>query len=150
MYELHNLIEKLQERKTKFSNEYNEEEELIKVRDVLNKRLAVVREKLMDEPSNPSLLLEYGFSQEEVIRINKRLIELKDKFSTKEAQIEKYEKLISYDLQELFTYVDFIKQFKIDDKLYQAMQDSLVSLDKNIYKLNELRKEEESSNENED
>ncbi|RAP47768.1 MAG: hypothetical protein BZ135_01430 [Methanosphaera sp. rholeuAM6] len=144
MYELHNLIEKLQERKTKFKSEYTEEEDLIQVRDVLNKRLVTLKNKLIEDPSNQSNMLEYGFLQDEVMRINKRLIDVKEKYSTKEAKIEKYDKLINYNIQELFTYVDFIKQFKIDDKLYQAMQDSLVSLDRNINKLNELRKEDDS------
>ena len=143
MYELHKLIEKLQERKTKFEEEYTEEEELVKVKDLLMKRLETITDNLMDNPSNESLLLEYGFTQDEVKRINKKLSYLEEKYSTKEAKIEKYEKLVNYNIQELFTYVDFIKQFKIDDNLYQAMQDSLVSLDKNLYKLNELRKEEE-------
>lgn len=142
MYELHNLIEKLQERKTKFEEEYTEEEDLIKVKNLLMKRLETITDSLMDNPSNQSLLLEYGFTQDEVKRINKRLSELKEKYKTKEAKIDKYEKLVNYNIQELFTYVDFMKQFKLDDKLYQAMQDSLISLDKNLYKLNELRKEE--------
>ena len=142
MYELHNLIEKLQERKTKFEEEYTEEEDLIKVKNLLMKRLETITDSLMDNPSNQSLLLEYGFTQDEVKRINKRLSELKEKYKTKEAKINKYEKLVNYNIQELFTYVDFMKQFKLDDKLYQAMQDSLISLDKNLYKLNELRKEE--------
>ena len=142
MYELHNLIEKLQERKTKFEEEYTEEEDLIKVKNLLMKRLETITDSLMDNPSNQSLLLEYGFTQDEVKRINKRLSELKEEYKTKEAKIDKYEKLVNYNIQELFTYVDFMKQFKLDDKLYQAMQDSLISLDKNLYKLNELRKEE--------
>ena len=142
MFELHKLIEKLQERKTKYVGEYTEEEELIKVKDILMKRLETITDSLMENPSNQSLLLEYGFTQDEVKRINKRLAELKDKFATKEAKIEKYESLVNYNIQELFTYVDFVKQFNIDDKLYEAMQESLVSLDKNLYKLNELRKEE--------
>jgi hypothetical protein len=105
----------------------------------------VLRDKLIENPSNQSVMLEYGFLQEEVLRINKRLLYLKEKYSTKEAKVEKYEKVINYNLQELFSYVDFMKQFKMDDKLYQAMQDSLISLEKNIHKLNELHKEEKQS-----
>lgn len=142
MFELHNLIEKLQERKTDFEKEYTEEEEIIKVREILNKRLITIREKLYENPSNQSLMLEYGFCQEEYNKLSVKLEELRDKYSTKEAKIEKYEKLINYNLQEMYTYVDFIKKFKMDDKLYQAMQDSLISLERNMDKLNELRKEE--------
>ena len=143
MYELHKLIEKLQERKTKFELEYTEEEDLTKVRDTLNERLTILRDKLIENPSNQSVMLEYGFLQEEVLRINKRLLELKEKYKTKEAKIEKYEKIINYNIQELFTYVDFMKQFQMDDKLYQAMQDTLVSLEKNMNKLDRIRKEED-------
>ena len=143
MYELHKLIEKLQERKTKFELEYTEEEDLTRVRDTLTKRLKTLQNKLIENPTNQSLMLEYGFLQEEVLRTNKRLLELKEKYKSKEAKIDKYEKLINYNIQELFTYVDFMKQFQIDEKLYQAMQDTLISLDKNMNKLNKIRKEEE-------
>lgn len=142
MYELHHLIEKLQERKTKFEKEYTEEDELIKVRGILNERLVALREKLYENPSNQSLLLEYGFCQDEYNKISVRLEYLSKKYATKEAKIEKYEKLVNYNLQELYTYVDFIKKFKIDDKLYESMQNSLISLERNMDKLNELRKEE--------
>ena len=143
MYELHKLIEKLQERKTKFELEYTEEEDLTRVRDTLTKRLKTLQNKLIENPTNQSLMLEYGFLQEEVLRTNKRLLELKEKYKSKEAKIDKYEKLINYNIQELFTYIDFMKQFQIDEKLYQAMQDTLISLDKNMNKLNKIRKEEE-------
>ena len=132
MYELHNLIEKLQERKTKFEKEYIEDEELIKVRNVLSKRLVVLREKLKENPSNQSLLLEYGFTEDELRRISERILYLNEKYATKEAKLEKYEKLIDYDIQELFTYVEFMRKFNLDEKLCQALQDSLISLDKNI------------------
>ena len=143
MYELHKLIEKLQERKTKFELEYTEEEDLTRVRDTLTKRLKTLQNKLIENPTNQSLMLEYGFLQEEVLRTNKRLLELKEKYKSKEAKIDKYEKLINYNIQELFTYIDFMKQFQIDEKLYQAMQDTLISLDKNMNKLDKIRKEEE-------
>ena len=143
MYELHKLIEKLQERKTKFELEYTEEEDLIRVRDTLTKRLKTLQNKLIENPTNQSLMLEYGFLQEEVLRTNKRLLELKEKYKSKEAKIDKYEKVINYNIQELFTYVDFMKQFKMDEKLYQAMQDALISIDKNMNKLEKIRKEEE-------
>lgn len=143
MYELHKLIEKLQERKTKFELEYTEEEDLIRVRDTLTKRLKTLQNKLIENPTNQSLMLEYGFLQEEVLRTNKRLLELKEKYKSKEAKIDKYEKIINYNIQELFTYVDFMKQFKMDEKLYQAMQDTLISIDKNMNKLDKIRKEEE-------
>ena len=143
MYELHQLIEKLQERKTKFELEYTEEEDLIRVRDTLTKRLKTLQNKLIENPTNQSLMLEYGFLQEEVLRTNKRLLELKEKYKSKEAKIDKYEKVINYNIQELFTYVDFMKQFKMDEKLYQAMQDTLISIDKNMNKLDKIRKEEE-------
>ncbi|MBQ6219758.1 MAG: hypothetical protein IJJ47_08505 [Methanosphaera sp.] len=142
MYELHNLIEKLQERKTKFEKEYIEDEELIKVRNVLSKRLVVLREKLKENPSNQSLLLEYGFTEDELRRISERILYLNEKYATKEAKLEKYEKLIDYDIQELFTYVEFMRKFNLDEKLCQALQDSLISLDKNIYQFKELNKEE--------
>lgn len=142
MYELHNLIEKLQERKTKFEKEYIEDEELIKVRNVLSKRLVVLREKLKENPSNQSLLLEYGFTEDELRRISERILYLNEKYVTKEAKLEKYEKLIDYDIQELFTYVEFMRKFNLDEKLCQALQDSLISLDKNIYQFKELNKEE--------
>lgn len=142
MYELHNLIEKLQERKTKFEKEYIEDEELIKVRNVLSKRLVVLREKLKENPSNQSLLLEYGFTEDELRRISERILYLNEKYATKEAKLEKYEKLIDYDIQELFTYVEFMRKFNLDEKLCQALQDSLISLNKNIYQFKELNKEE--------
>ena len=88
-------------------------------------------------------MLEYGFLQEEVLRANKRLLELKEKYKSKDAKIDKYEKLINYNIQELFTYVDFMKQFQMDEKLYQAMQNTLISLDKNMNKLEKIRKEKE-------
>ena len=144
MYELHKLIEKLQERKTKFELEYTEEEDLTRVRDTLTKRLKTLQNKLIENPTNQSLMLEYGFLQEEVLRTNKRLLKLKEKYKSKEAKIDKYEKLINYNIQELFTYIDFMKQFQIDEKLYQAMQDTLISLDKNMNKLDKIRKEEEN------
>lgn len=143
MYELHKLIEKLQERKTKFELEYTEEEDLTRVRDTLNKRLKTLQNKLIENPTNQSLMLEYGFLQEEVLRANKRLLELKEKYKSKDAKIDKYEKLINYNIQELFTYVDFMKQFQMDEKLYQAMQNTLISLDKNMNKLEKIRKEKE-------
>lgn len=142
MYELHNLIEKLQERKTKFEKEYIEDEELIKVRNVLTKRLVVLREQLKENPSNQSMLLEYGFTEDELRRISERILYLNEKYATKEAKLEKYEKLIDYDIQELFTYVEFMRKFNLDEKLCQALQDSLISLDKNIYQFKELNKEE--------
>ena len=141
MYELHNLIGKLQERKTKFEKEYIEDEELIKVRNVLSKRLVVLREKLKENPSNQSLLLEYGFTEDELRRISERILYLNEKYATKEAKLEKYEKLIDYDIQELFTYVESMRKFNLDEKLCQALQDSLISLDKNIYQFKELNKE---------
>lgn len=143
MYELHKLIEKLQERKTRFELEYTEEEDLTRVRDTLNKRLKTLQNKLIENPTNQSLMLEYGFLQEEVLRANKRLLELKEKYKSKDAKIDKYEKLINYNIQELFTYVDFMKQFQMDEKLYQAMQNTLISLDKNMNKLEKIRKEKE-------
>lgn len=143
MYELHKLIEKLQERKTRFELEYTEEEDLTRVRNTLNKRLKTLQNKLIENPTNQSLMLEYGFLQEEVLRANKRLLELKEKYKSKDAKIDKYEKLINYNIQELFTYVDFMKQFQMDEKLYQAMQDTLISLDKNMNKLEKIRKEKE-------
>ena len=143
MYELHHLIEKFKERKVDFEKEYTEEEEILKVRDILNKRLTVIREKLYENPSNDSLLLEYGFCQEEYNKLTAKLEYLRKKFATKEAKIEKYEKLRNYNLQELYTYVDFMKQFNMDDKLYQAMQDTLISLERNIDKLDELRKNDD-------
>lgn len=143
MYELHKLIEKLQERKTRFELEYTEEEDLTRVRNTLNKRLKTLQNKLIENPTNQSLMLEYGFLQEEVLRANKRLLELKEKYKSKDAKIDKYEKLINYNIQELFTYVDFMKQFQMDEKLYQAMQNTLISLDKNMNKLEKIRKEKE-------
>lgn len=143
MYELHKLIEKLQERKTRFELEYTEEEDLTRVRDTLSKRLKTLQNKLIENPTNQSLMLEYGFLQEEVLRANKRLLELKEKYKSKDAKIDKYEKLINYNIQELFTYVDFMKQFQMDEKLYQAMQNTLISLDKNMNKLEKIRKEKE-------
>ena len=46
-------------------------------------------------------------------------------------------------MQELYSYVDFMKQFKIDEKLYEAMQNSLISLDKNMTILHDLNKEDD-------
>lgn len=143
MYELHHLIEKLQERRAEFEYKYTEEDDLVKVKETLNKRLVVLRDKLIEDPTNQSVILEYGFCQEEVERITKRLEYFREKYATKEAKIEKYETLINYNIQELYSYIDFMKQFKIDDKLYEAMQNSLKSLDKNLTILNELKKEKE-------
>lgn len=143
MYELHHLIEKLQERRAEFEYRYTEEDDLVKVRETLNKRLIVLREKMLEDPTNEAVALEYGFCFEEVERITKRLAYFREKYATKEAKIEKYETLIKYNMQELYSYVDFMKQFKIDEKLYEAMQNSLISLDKNMTILHDLNKEDD-------
>ena len=142
MYELHKLIGRLQERKEKFELEYNEEEDLIKVRNTLNQRVSVLQKKFVENPENQSVLLEYGFLQDEINRINKKLAKLEEKYSTQEAKIEKYEKLVNFDVQELFSYVEFMKKFNMDEKLCDALQDSLISLNKNIEELNKLYKKE--------
>jgi len=141
MYELHRLIEKLQERKMEFEYKYAEEDDLVKVKKSLNQRLVTLNDLMVDDPTNEALIFEYSFCQEEADRINDRLEEIRKKYSTRDAKIEKYEKLINYDLQEMYSYLDLMKQFSVDDKLQQAMQDALKSLDENITKLNELQQE---------
>lgn len=71
MFELHSLIKKLQERRALFEYRYTEEDDLVKVKETLNKRLVVLREKLIEDPNNESVILEYGFCAEEVERITK-------------------------------------------------------------------------------
>lgn len=150
MFELHSLIKKLQERRALFEYRYTEEDDLVKVKETLNKRLVVLREKLIEDPNNESVILEYGFCAEEVERITKRLEYFREKYATKEAKIQKYETLINYNIQELYSYVDFMEKFKIDDKLHDALLNTIESLDKNITILNQINKEEEKEDETED
>ncbi len=143
MYELHHLIEKLQEKRTQFEYKYTEEDDLVKVKESLNKRMVVLRDKMLENPTNESLILEYGFCAEEVERITKKLEYFREKYATKEAKIDKYETLIKYNMQELYSYVDFMRRFKMDEKLATAIEDSLNSLDKNMTILNDIKDNEE-------
>ena len=140
MYELHKLIDKIKYDRAVYEDKYKEGDELLDVKESLNNRIVYLREQLLEEPDNPNLNFELGFCEEEVERIAKEQKEFNEKFESKEAQIEKHEQIIEYDIRELYAYVGFLNDLDIDEKLLNAIRESVESLDENITILNNLKK----------
>lgn len=140
MYELHKLVEQIKHEREVFEDIYTEGDELLEVKESLNKRIIVLREQLLNQPENKNLNFELGFCEMEVERIEEELKEFQNKYETKEAQIEKHERIIEFNLKELYSYLGLLKNLDVDDKLLDAINTSIESLDKNITEYEYLHK----------
>lgn len=140
MIDLHKLIDQIQYDRQLYEFKYKEGDELLDVKENLNKRIVHLRELLLEEPDNPNLNFELAFCEEEAERITKEQENFNKKYENKEAQIEKHQQIIEYDLKELYEYIELLNKLDIDEKLVKAIQDSVKSLDENITMLDNLKK----------
>ncbi len=140
MIDLHKLIDQIQYDRQLYEFKYKEGDELLDVKENLNKRIVCLKELLLEQPDNPNLNFELAFCEEEAERITKEQENFNKKYENKEAQIEKHQQIIEYDLKELYEYIELLNKLEIDKKLVKAIQDSVKSLDENITMLDNLKK----------
>lgn len=142
MFELKHLIDVIKYEKFIYKHETSEVFEKMDVCTELNNRIVTIRESLVEDPENKNLSLELEFCENELFRLEEEIeSELKDNNLNK-LRLENSEKLIEYDLKELYQYADLLNdyyEFNVDESLVTAFKDSLDDLNENINKYKMLK-----------